>query len=271
MPSAERVLEDMSELALRGTELGAPGFLPRDPAVLRSILTAHNLQLVGAFVALVLHERRIDEARAEALRVADLLVDVGGDVLALAVVPGADWTGPRELGDRDWLHLADNVGEIRSALAARGVTLALHPHYGTLVQTAEQIERALELIDVGWCLDTGHLVLAGLDPAEFAREYGDRVAHVHLKDVDASLAAELRAGVGTLLSATRRGLFLPLGRGGARIGAVLAALEQHAYDRWLVLEQDTAITADQPELGSGPILDAKHSIAFLHDSTRDRL
>ncbi len=32
MPSPERVLAEMAELGLRGTELGAVGFLPDDPA-----------------------------------------------------------------------------------------------------------------------------------------------------------------------------------------------------------------------------------------------
>jgi hypothetical protein len=37
------------------------------------------------------------------------------------------------------------------------------------------------------------------------------------------------------------------------------------YDGWLVLEQDTAITADEPAVGSGSMLDVKESIAYLHD------
>jgi len=57
-----RVLSDLRELGLAATELGPPGFLPDDPARLRSLLEEHGLRLVAAFVAVVLH----DPATAEA-------------------------------------------------------------------------------------------------------------------------------------------------------------------------------------------------------------
>ncbi|MHB8657923.1 MAG: sugar phosphate isomerase/epimerase family protein [Solirubrobacteraceae bacterium] len=105
-------------------------------------------------------------------------------------------------------------------------------------------------------------------PGDHGAQLGERIVHVHLKDVDVALADELRAGSSTLLKATRQGLFRPLGGGDARIEAVLAALEDHGYDGWFVVEQDTAITGDEPAGGSGAIRDAKHSIAFLHSAPR---
>ena len=146
--------------------------------------------------------------------------------------------------------------------------VALHPHVGTLIETADQVARALEVVEVGWCLDTGHLTIGGTDPVRFARDHGDRVTHVHLKDVNAALAAEVRAGTRSLLDATRHGLFTALGKGDARIAEVLNALQGHGYDGWLVLEQDTAITGDEPTVAGGPMRDARESIAFLHHSAR---
>jgi inosose dehydratase len=137
-----------------------------------------------------------------------------------------------------------------------------------MIETADQVQRALEVLEAGWCLDTGHLFIAGVDPAEFARIHGDRVTHVHLKDVDSDIAAQLRKGQHSLLTATRQRLFLPLGRGGARIDATLDALASHGYDGWFVLEQDTAITADEPAVGGGPMRDARDSIAFLQNSAQ---
>ncbi len=104
-----------------------------------------------------------------------------------------------------------------------------------------------------WCLDTGHLLIGGFDPVRFATEHADRVGHVHLKDVDASLAERVRRGELTLVAATRLGLFRPLGEGDARVAEVLDRLG--AYDGWLVLEQDVAITA--------PADDVRRSIEFL--------
>ncbi|MBV8218942.1 MAG: hypothetical protein JO325_10800, partial [Solirubrobacterales bacterium] len=77
-----------------------------------------------------------------------------------------------------------------------------------------------------------------------------------------------RAGRQSLVDATRSGLFLPLGKGDARVAEVIGALRAHGYDRWLVLEQDTAITGDEPTVAGGPIRDARESIAFLHHTAR---
>src|SRR5581483_11178450 len=146
--------------------------------------------------------------------------------------------------------------------------VALHPHAGTLIETAAQVQRALEVVGVSWCLDTGHLLIGGTDPVQFAREHGDRVNHVHLKDVDGGLAADVRAGRRSLLDATKAGLFTALGKGDVRIAEVMNVLQGHGYDGWLVLEQDTAITGDEPTVAGGPMRDARESIAFLHDTAR---
>jgi len=117
--------------------------------------------------------------------------------------------------------------------------------------------------DVGWCFDTGHLLIGGVDPAQFARDHGERIVHVHLKDVDAHVAERLRAGELTLVEATQEGLFVPLGQGDARIDEVVEALDAAGYERWLVLEQDAAITGQEPPVGGGPVLDVRRSIEYL--------
>jgi inosose dehydratase len=267
MPSPDDVLNEMSELGLRGTELGPPGFLPDEPAALTSMLERHGLTLVGGFVPLVLHEPGLDQALEETRRAARLMSEAGGRMLVLAAVQDVDWGVPQELSDHQWARLAAHLNAIEAlAHEEYGMAVALHPHAGTLIETAAQVQRALDVVEVGWCLDTGHLSIGGTDPVQFAREHGDRVTHVHLKDVDGRLAADVRAGRRSLLSATKDGLFTALGRGDARIVEVLEGLQDHGYHGWLVLEQDTAITGDEPTVAGGPMRDARESIAFLHQS-----
>ncbi|MDR1949129.1 MAG: sugar phosphate isomerase/epimerase [Spirochaetaceae bacterium] len=43
--------------------------------------------------------------------------------------------------------------------------------------------------DIGLCMDTGHLLLEGQNPADFLRRYGDRVGEVHLHGLDREKAA----------------------------------------------------------------------------------
>jgi inosose dehydratase len=139
----------------------------------------------------------------------------------------------------------------------------VHPHAGSVVETSDQIERVLAESDIKVCLDTGHLAIGGADPADFVRRHANRIVHVHLKDVDAALAEQVRDGALSLVDATRRGLFRPLGRGDASIGEVVGLLDRHGYERWLVLEQDTTITGEEPPVGRGPMLDVQESIEFL--------
>jgi inosose dehydratase len=269
MPSPEDVMREMSELGLRGTELGPPGFLPDDPDALANALHRHDLTLVGGFVPLVLHEPGLDQALEETRRAARLMSAAGGRVLVLAAVQDRDWSAPGELSEHEWARMAAHLNAIEAlAQEEYGMAVAVHPHAGTLIETAAQVERALDVVEVGWCLDTGHLLIGGTDPVRFAREHGDRVTHVHLKDVDGGLAAEVRDGTRSLLSATQDGLFTALGKGDARIAEVLDGLQGHGYDGWLVLEQDTAITGDEPTVAGGPMRDARESIAFLHQSAR---
>jgi inosose dehydratase len=266
MPAAETVLAEMAQLGLRGTELGPPGFLPSQPAALSALLRHHGLAFVGAFTPLVLHEADREATARLARETIDLLSRAGGQVLVVAAVQDLSWSAPEPLDDAGWQRLAAHAAEIQALAAEHGITFALHPHAGTLIETADQVARALAETEVGWCLDTGHLLIGGTDPAALASEHGERITHVHLKDVDAAVAAELHAGRLSLLQATQQGLFVPLGRGAAAVATVLEALAEHHYDGWLVLEQDTAITADEPAVDGGPVRDATQSIAFINSA-----
>jgi len=264
MMNAERVLREMASVGLRATELGSPGFLPEDPGALRAALGAHDVRLVGGFVPLVLH----DEAAApdtvlEASRVAALFEAAGAEVFVSAVVVDAGWAARRALSASEWDHLANMLAVLDGVAEDHGLRHVLHPHVGTLVQTVQDIERVLDASDVRWCLDTGHLTIGGYDPLAFSLNYGERVGHVHLKDVDLAAAGRLRAGELSLMEATERGLFMPLGQGGVPIDEIVTHLEGSGYDGWYVLEQDTSITGELPPDDRGPVEDVRISVDYL--------
>ena len=266
----ERVLGEMASLGLRATELGPVGYLPPDAVALRALLDRHGLRLAGAFVPLVLHAAGAEDARAEADRVAAILAAAGADVFVAAAVVDAAWSPRIELGDGEWERLMRHLAEIDEIVASHGVSLALHPHVGTLVETDADVARVLAGSTVGWCFDTGHLLIGGTDPAAFVRENAPRIVHVHLKDVDSVLAHRVRAGELSLVAATQAGLFRPLGQGDSGIEEVVRLLDHHGYERWLVLEQDTAITGQEPPVGGGPIDDVRASIAYLDNLAPSR-
>jgi inosose dehydratase len=259
----ERVLSEMASLGLRATEMGPVGYLPSHPAELRALLDGHGMGLVGAFVPLVLHEPSLDQAREVLDALMPLMTALDADVLVAAAVTDAQWSPRIPLEAGDWARIADNLQELSVLAAASGLQLALHPHVGTLVETAEDIDAVLAQGEVDWCLDTGHLAIGGTDPVEFTDANAGRIVHVHLKDVDMELAGRVRSGELSLVEATRRGLFRPLGDGDASIDEVVEQLDRHGYERWLVLEQDTTLTGEEPPVGRGPVLDVRRSIDYL--------
>ena len=263
--SPERVLAEMAELGLKATELGPQGWLPLDGAAVRAELDRYGLGLVGGFVPVAAHEPAESARRAAAQ-----LATAGADVFVAALVQDADWSAPVPLDDDGWRRVGAQLRELADLVAAEGLTLVLHPHVGTLVATAGDVERALAHTDVPWCFDTGHLLIGGVEPVQFIRDHSQRIAHVHLKDVNAALAARVRAGELSLVQATQMGLFRPLGDGDARLDEVVALLDQTGYGRWLVLEQDLAITGEEPPVDGGPALDVARSIEFLSTSAPRR-
>ena len=259
----ERVLAEMAALGLKATELGALGWLPLDGAAVRAELDRHGLRLVGGFVPVVVHEPDHSATREAARRAAAQLAAGGAEVFVAAAVQDFDWSAPVALGEDGWRRAGEHLRELADVAAAEGLTLVLHPHVGTVVETAADVERALAHTDVPWCFDTGHLLIGGVDPARFIRDHADRIGHVHLKDVDAALAERVRGGELSLVRATQLGLFRPLGEGDARIDEVVRLLDDVGYERWLVLEQDIAITGTEPPADGGPALDVARCIEFL--------
>jgi inosose dehydratase len=262
----ERVLSEMAGLGLTATELGPQGWLPLDGAAVRAELDRHGLRLVGGFVPVVAHQADLSPTRESARRAAGQLAVAGADVFVAAVVQDGDWSAPAPLDDDGWRRAGAHLHELAALVAGEGLALVLHPHAGTLVESATDVERALAYSDVPWCLDTGHLLIGGIEPAQFVRDHGDRIGHVHLKDVNAPLAERVRRGHLSLVQGTQAGLFRPLGDGDGRLDEVVRLLDEMGYERWLVLEQDLAITGTEPPVDGGPALDVARSIEFLSRS-----
>lgn len=142
------------------------------------------------------------------------------------------------------------------------LTVAVHPHFGTVIERPHHLRRFLDGCETGLCLDTGHLMIGGDDPVEVAEIAAERVRIVHLKDVDRRLAERVAAEKLGYEDAIRRGVFRPLGDGGVEIERVIELLQKSGYRGWYVLEQDIMLDGE-PDVGEGPITDVGKSLAFV--------
>ena len=262
----QRVLAEMRDVGLAATELGPEGFLPSDPDELTVLLDSYGLSCVGTFAPVVLHDAGHDPL-PDIAGPLDALVACGASVLVLAAATGTDGYDSRpELDDAQWATLLGNLDRLGAAAAEKGVLAVLHPHVGTMVETRSDVDRVLAGSQIKLCLDTGHLLIGGTDPLRLAREVPDRIAHAHLKDVDAAIAARVQAGELTYTDAVRDGMYTPLGAGDIDIAGIVTALRRNGFDGWFVMEQDTVLDGEPTE--EGPVRDVRTSVAYMTDVCR---
>jgi inosose dehydratase len=234
-PPYDEVLAGAVAAGFRRLELGPLGYLPADldPA-------DHGIEICAGFVFEPLHDPdRLAVVEQAARAASRRIADFGGGVLVViasvtaerAVTAGRPDLAPR-LARTDALRRA--LDRVAAIARHAGLCPVLHPHAGTYVEFADEIEPLLDLADL--CLDTGHLAYAGIDPAEACRAWRPR--HVHLKDLDRA-----RAGP-DFWASVARGAFTPLGAGDVDLPAVLGELS--GYDGDAVVEQDRVSGAGDP-------------------------
>ena len=225
----ERVLAEMQDVGLSATELGPDGFLPADPEQMAKVLDTHHLTAVGGFTPVLMHR-----AGHDPLPEIDRIL-AGYDATHAEVAGAVSGVRARrlrhqaELDDDGWTLLLDNLDRISALAAEHDVRAVLHPHVGTMIENGAEVQRVLEGSAIALCLDTGHLLIGGTDPAELTRQAPDRIAHTHLKDVDSTIAAKVRSGRLTYTEAVAQGMYRPLGTGDVDIAAIVNTLQANGY------------------------------------------
>jgi inosose dehydratase len=249
VPEAESVLNAIASAGYKGTELGPPGYLG-DRLTLRKHLDEHELALVGGYIPIRFSE---PEHWTEDLAVMDATLDLfaaaGGTEAKPVLADGGSAerirfpgraAADRSIGldEAGWARFAEGVAQACDLARTRGFEPTFHHHTATFVEAPWEIERVLELTDVGLLLDTGHLRLGGGDPTTALREWGSRINHIHIKDVHDEVLAGVIADAADMPEAWRRGVFCELGTGDVDLDSFFAELARSDYSGWLVVEQD---------------------------------
>lgn len=258
----DRVLTEMKQIGLTATEFGPQGWLPTEPEARAAAVAQYGLTPVGSFFLAVMHEADVDPMPA-VTRELDAFELAGGEFLILACDSGREGYDDRPVLDaQGWATLFGNLAKIRDYAKSRGVTACVHPHWGTMIQNLDEVEKLLDETDIGLCLDTGHLACGGADIVELVKKYADRVQIVHAKDIHKELTDKLLPREITWSEGVRAGMFAPIGQGDIDFKAVVAALNAVNFDGYYVLEQDIMID-EEPPAGEGPIDNARASYEAL--------
>lgn len=191
-------------------------------------------------------------ADAHSQKIVDAAICAGVEMLVFAVdgtlerdiYAGRTHLGPH-LNDVGYQRLADHIAKYAQIAKAAGIRSSFHPHAATYIETPEETRKLMTLLDydlVGMCLDVGHWLVGGGDPVAGVIEYGNRVTHVHIKDVDAAVLAKLVNGeFETMHQAVEdHYLFTPAGEGVLDLAGLIAELEKIGFGDWMMSEQDKA-------------------------------
>ena len=266
-----QMLDELRDAGYTGTELGDWGFMPNKPPALRTELATRGLSMVGAFVPVYLRDPSRHPAGADqAIRTARLLAAVAdGDgapapLIVLADESGTDpirfqnagrITADMGMTDQEWRLAAECVNQIaRQVHDTTGLRTAFHHHCAGWIETPDEVARLLDMTDptlVGLTFDTGHylfgsggndpqVVLDGLD------RFADRIWHVHFKDCDPAVATRARVEGLPYDRAVEYGIFSELGQGGLDFRPIVDWLRRHAYQGWIVVEQDVLTGMGEP-------------------------
>ena len=273
-PDPLTLLDWVSGAGYAGVDLGPAGYLGTSET-LAGRLADRGLALAGGYLELPFSQP--DELPGALLEL-DALLDIFDSTAGVAPHPPrptlADAGSPLRsrypgraaldpgvgLDDAGWRRLADGVARATGRCRERGYEPTFHHHTATYVEAQWEIERLLELTDVGLCLDTGHLLLGRGEPVTAIRAWTARINHVHLKDARLARLEEIVAEAAPVEEIWRRQAFCALGDGDIDVEKVLDALAEIAYAGWLVVEQDVLPDPSNP---GQPALDQRRNREYL--------
>jgi inosose dehydratase len=252
----EVCLKDAAENGYAGVELGRK--FPRNAQELLPKLSSCGLQLVTGWHSGFLSERSVEAEWKAAGDHVRLLEECGCQVLVYGecgkMEGDSPWDEPlsrkTKLKSIDLPTYAEKLAEFSVGLNQRGIKLAYHHHLKMLVETAEEIATFCELTrpEVGLLLDTGHAYAAGADYDEILRRFGDRVVHIHLKDVRCEVLDWARKNDVSFNSAVREGIFTVPGDGYVDFSWIGKFIRSSGYSGWVVVEAEQDPAKAPPRL-----------------------
>ncbi len=200
--------------------------------LIATLLKQHNL----ALPAIAAHSSLLDtdpDAHAKNMwRLkggVDLAIDLARDdeIAAVNTTPGGkpeDWDTNKEF-------LVERVGELVEYGASRGVTIAMEPHIGAIIDTPEKVLELLELVNSPYLkvnFDISHFDIVGIPTEETVSALAPVSIHTHVKD-QKGLAPDFE--------------FLIPGEGPFDYVEYLKLMEVHGYDGFITAEVSFMVQA----------------------------
>lgn len=218
------------------------------------IVSETGLKLIGIygpgkFIGKSFIDRLIIKAYLKETQSFERLAKFAAAVGCEKLVVGGAFRAKEEIREKDYIILSNTLNNIGMICNQLDIELSFHPVLGSIVENTQQIAKLCELTDpdlVHLALETGHLCIAGVNLVDLIDIYGNRINHVHFKDV-------------------RNGRFVELGEGTINFPLIMQSLRAISYNGWVIVE-DEVNSQGIPLAGftnRTPFQTAKNSKKFL--------
>ncbi|MCR5682542.1 MAG: myo-inosose-2 dehydratase [Clostridiales bacterium] len=266
----EQCVSEMALAGFKGSEIGNK--YPKDVAVLKHKLDVRGLTICNAWFStlflsepyevtiqnFIAHRDRLHALGAKVIGASEQGDSIQGKNVNIFGASKPRWT------DEQWALIARGYNELGALAQEVGMTLTMHHHMGTGVQTAEEIDRFMDIVDpekVFLLFDSGHLTFAGIDPLPILKKYIGRIRHIHLKDVRLTIRERAEREGWSFLTAVRNGVFTVPGDGDVDFAPLFDVIEESGYEGWVVVE------AEQDPALANPFEYAKMARAYIREKT----
>ena len=241
----ETCLSETLEAGFIGTELG--GKFPKNKNELKSVLAKNNLKLISGWYSGTLINNDIESEIVRITPQLNLFKDVGASV----IVYGETFNTVQNkieipLNKRPKLNQYDineygiKLTKLAEHCAEQGVPLTFHHHMGTVVESEDEINKVMLSTgkDVGLLLDTGHLYFAEGSYKNILSKFGDRINHVHTKDIRLNILKTINKSKDSFLNCVLKGVFTVPGDGVIDYEDFTSRLFDTGYEGWIVVEAE---------------------------------
>jgi inosose dehydratase len=214
-------IRDIAQAGYQGAEVfdGNLAEFAGNPEDLLQVLADNNIELVSVYTgANFIYDDILDDELYKIEQAAHLAKQFG----ASRIVLGGGAKRPNGPLADDFKKVGRGLDMAADIARAIGLESSYHPHLGTISETLDGFHQIMDSCSIGFCPDTAHLTASGIDPVAAIDRYGDRLKHIHFKDVS-----------------KKTGNFTPLGEGDIDFKEILAAIKRANYDSWLMVELDS--------------------------------
>ena len=268
--SLEQCLSEASQAGYSGIESG--GKFPKTSKELLPILEKFNLQLCSGWYGAHLLKNSVKEEMNEIRQLLDLFKDCEAPCIVFAEVTDSIQSDQSkalskrpQLDKETWKIFCAKITEMGKRLEDENMPLAYHHHMGTVIQSQEDTERLIDNTDdaVKLAIDTGHMLFAGGDSVKIAKDYGERLIHIHCKDMRENILKKSLKEDLSFRHAFLEGAFTVPGDGCIDYKPFLQILKNINYSGWLVVE------AEQDPKKANPFEYAKKGFKYLSKIAKD--